>query len=109
VNSVGVYPDSVWQDVWKRNGKQTFRHFHNMQWTLSRFLQMLKQNSGKVLFDADFFEKRRSGALGKDILTPKPIIRFPEGKVRLKYNVGTRGNGVDQPRWPENLMTEVVV
>jgi len=109
VNSVGVYPDEIWQDVWTRNGKQVFRHFHNMPYTLPRFLQMLKENSAKTLFAPDFFEKRRSGALGTDIMTPKPIIRFPEGKVRLEYNVGTRGNGVDQPRWPENLMTEVVV
>jgi hypothetical protein len=43
-----------------------------------------------------------------DIKTPRPILRFPQGLVELKYNVGTRGNGVDKPKWPENLMTEVV-
>lgn len=80
-----------------------------MPYLLPRFLQMLKQNSAQVLFNPDFFETRHSGVLDIDIVTPKPIIQFPEGKVRLEYNVGTRGNGVDQPRWPENLMTEVVV
>jgi hypothetical protein len=24
-NSVGDYPEPVWQDVWERNGKQVFR------------------------------------------------------------------------------------
>ena len=79
-----------------------------MQYTLPRFLQMLKQNSSSIIFNPAFFERRHSGAIGKDIICPKSIIDFPEGPVQLKFNVGTRGNGVDQARWPENLMTEVV-
>ncbi|KAF2751320.1 CoA-transferase family III [Sporormia fimetaria CBS 119925] len=108
VNSVGTYPEDVWEDVWTRNGKQVFRHYHNMAYTLPRFLAMLKTNSGSVVFNPNFFEKRHSGAIGKDIMCPKPVIRFPQGPVQLKYNVGTRTNGVDQARWPEDLMTEVV-
>ncbi|KAF2628901.1 CoA-transferase family III [Macroventuria anomochaeta] len=108
VNSVGVYPQGVWEDVWSRNGKQVFRHYHNMGYTLPRFMQMLKANAGDIILRPDFFEKRYSGAIGTDVLCPKPIIQYPGGKVELKYNVGTRGNGVDQPRWPEDLMTEVV-
>jgi len=79
-----------------------------MNYTLPRFLKMLKTNSGDVLFKPEFFEKKHSGAIGKDILCPKPVIQFPQGPVQFKYNVGTRGNGVDQARWPEDLMTEVV-
>ena len=109
VNSVGVYPKDVWEDVWARNGKQVFRHYHHMGYTLPRFLQMLKQNSAAVLFNPQFFHKHHSGAIGKDIMVVKPIIQYPDGKVQLKFNVGTRSNGIDQPRWPENLMTEVVV
>lgn len=108
MNSVGVYPQDVWEDVWARNGKQVFRHHHNMQYTLPRFLQMMKANSGATLFNPDFFELRHSGAIGKDIRCIKPIIQYPDGKVHLKYNVGTRGNGVDLPKWPSDLMTEVV-
>ncbi|KAK7181919.1 hypothetical protein DPSP01_009516 [Paraphaeosphaeria sporulosa] len=108
VNSVGTYPTPVWEDVWSRNGKQVFRHYHNMQYTLGRLTAMLKQNAGPVVFNPEFFEVRHSKAIGKDIATPKPIIQFPEGKVQLKFNVGTRGNGVDQARWPKDLMTEVV-
>jgi len=108
VNSVGVYPPEVWEDVWSRNGKQAFRHFHNMHYTLPRYLGMLKANSKDILFKPEFFEKRHSRAIGRDILCVKPVITFPDGKVQLKYNVGTRSNGTDLPKWPENLMTEVV-
>jgi hypothetical protein len=108
VNSVGTYPNPVWEDVWARNGKQVFRHYHNMPYTLGRFLAMLKQNAGSVILNPEFFETRHSKAIGEDITTPKPIIQFPEGKVQLKFNVGTRGNGVDQAKWPEDLMTEVI-
>jgi len=43
-----------------------------------------------------------------DVRTVKPILNIKAGKVKLGYNVGTRGNGVDQPRWPEDLMTEIM-
>lgn len=108
VNSVGTYPKDVWEEVWNRNGREVFRHYHSMAWTLPRLLMMLKTNSAGVLFNPKFFETRHSGAIGKDIVAPKPIIQFPQGLVQPKFNVGTRGNGVDQARWPENLMTEVV-
>ncbi|UPX13366.1 uncharacterized protein EKO05_0003876 [Ascochyta rabiei] len=74
VNSVGVYPHDVWDDVWTCNGRQ-----------------MLKANAGDVVLKPEFFEKRHSGAIGKDVLCIKPIIQYPNGKVELKYNVGTRG------------------
>ncbi|KAI4953633.1 hypothetical protein J4E91_002481 [Alternaria rosae] len=108
VNSVGTYPTDVWEDVWTRNGRQVFRHHHNMQYTLPLFMKMLFKNSGSVLFKPDFFEMRHAGAIGKDIKGVKPIIQYPQGNVKLGYNVGTRGNGVDKPAWPKNLMTEVV-
>lgn len=69
---------------------------------------MIKSNAADVLLRDEFFEVRHSRAIGKDVRGVKPIIQYPSGKVQLRYNVGTRGNGVDQPRWPENLMTEIV-
>ncbi|XPS80124.1 hypothetical protein M3J09_012085 [Ascochyta lentis] len=80
-----------------------------MGYTLPRFMQMLKANAGDVVLKPEFFEKRHSGAIGRDVLCVRPIIRYPRGGVELKYNVGTRGNGVDRARWPADLMTEVVV
>ena len=72
------------------------------------YINMLMTNSSAVLFKPEFFELRHSGAIGKDVRGVKPIAQYPRGSVELGYNVGTRGNGVDQPMWPENLMTEVV-
>jgi hypothetical protein len=79
-----------------------------MQYTLPHYMKMLAKNSGSVIFNPNFFEVRHAGAIGKDVKGIKPIIQYPQGNVKLCYNVGTRGNGVDKPRWPEDLMTEVV-
>ncbi|XP_014555477.1 hypothetical protein COCVIDRAFT_102266 [Bipolaris victoriae FI3] len=108
VNSVGTYPKDVWEDVWTRNGREVFRHYHNIQYTLIHYMKMIQANSSTILFNPDFFEVRHSGAIGKDIKVVKPIAQWKQGKVKLGFNVGARGNGVDQPRWPKDLMTEVV-
>ncbi len=106
--SVGTYPEEVWEELWTRNGKVQFRAENNMGYTIPRVMEMIKGNSGKALFNPKFFEQRESSALGVNIQTVKPIIRFENDEVELRYNVGTRGNGVDKPRWPEDLMTEIV-
>lgn len=70
---------------------------------------MLKENSGNIVYNPDFFEQRETKAI-KDcpkIRAVKPIINY-DGEVKLGYNVGTRGNGRDQPRWPNDLTVEVV-
>lgn len=108
VNSVGTYPPHIWDDLWSRNGREVFRHYHNIGSTLPRYLRMMKTHSADVLFKPEFFEVRHSGAIGKDVRCIKPVIGWPQGKVKLGFNVGTRGNGVDEPRWPEDLGTEVV-
>ena len=108
MNSVGTYPKDVWEDVWTHNGREVFRHYHNMGYTVPRYIRMLKTLSAGVLLKPEFFELRHSGAIGKDIRCLKPIIQYPQGKVKLGFNVGTRGNGVDESCWPEDLMTEVV-
>lgn len=104
---VGEYPPDVWEDVWQRNGRQVFRHFHSMNYTVPRYIEMLKREG--TLFNLDFFEIRESKALGGLLIrTAKPVLQFPPGTVELFFNVGTRGNGVDQPRWPTDLLTEIV-
>ena len=77
VNSAGVYPPNVWEDVWARNGKQIFRHYHSMGYTLPRFMQMLKENSSTVVLHPNFLERRYSGAIGKDVLRQEPITQYP--------------------------------
>jgi CoA-transferase family III len=108
VNSCGTYSPSVWNDVWTRNGRKVFRHYHNMLYLLPEYFKMLKQHSADVIFKPEFFEDRECKVIGKDVRTVKPILKFPQGKVELKYNVGTRTNGIDQPHWPKDLMTEIV-
>lgn len=106
--SCGTYPDAVWTELWARNGRPVFRAEHNMGYTIPRVLRMMAATRKDVVLKPDFFEDRKSGALGVDVRTVKPILRFQGGEVELGYTVGTRGNGVDQPRWPADLMTEVV-
>ncbi|KAK6371411.1 hypothetical protein LTS17_009142 [Exophiala oligosperma] len=105
--TVGEYPRHVWDDVWKRNGRQVFRHYHSMNYTIPRYIEMIRENG--ALLNLDFFHKRTSSALnGLVFRVPKPILQFPEGTVELRYNVGTRGNGIDEAKWPVDLLTEVI-
>jgi hypothetical protein len=109
VQSCGTYPEEIWQDVWTRNGRQVFRHYHNMSYTISRHLEMLKANSKDTLFREEFFEDRAAKCLGDVFVrTVRPVVQYPDGKVELGFNIGTRTNGLDQPRWPHDLMTEVI-
>lgn len=77
-----------------------------MLYLIPRYMNMLEKNSG--LLSPEFFEDRESKAINMVVRTVKPIIKFNEDQIKLRYNVGTRGNGKDAPRWPEDLMTEVV-
>ena len=77
-----------------------------MTYLLPRYMAMIAKNS--KLYQPAFFEDRESKALGVPVRTIRPIIHFEDNQVELKYNVGTRGNGKDAPRWPNDLMTEIV-
>ena len=106
--SCGTYPEDVWEDLWSRTGKLQFRAEHAMEHMIPKVIGRMKEESGNVCFRDEFFEERRSGILGVDIRTIKPVIRFPNGEVKLQYNVGTRGSGTDAAKWPADLLTEVV-
>lgn len=108
VNSCGTYPQSIWQDVWTRNGRKVFRHYNNMMFTLPEYLKMLHMNSSKTVMRPEHFEDRDAKTIGKKIRTVKPVSTFVDGQVELGFNVGTRTNGVDAPRWPKDLSVEVV-
>ncbi|KAJ0413469.1 hypothetical protein BJY00DRAFT_319769 [Aspergillus carlsbadensis] len=109
VNSVGVYPEPVWKEVWAKHNNLSFRHCQGMITLLPKMLGSLAQNSASALFRPDFFEVRYSKAIDRHFKAVKPILTFPGGEVSLRYNVGTRTNGKDAPRWPEDLLTEVIV
>ncbi|KAE8142912.1 CoA-transferase family III domain-containing protein [Aspergillus pseudotamarii] len=108
VNSVGVYPPSVWENVWQRHNRLTFRHNDNMLATIPLMMKSLMLNSGAQLFQPRFFEIRYSGAVDRYFKVVRPVLSFGDKQVDLRFNVGTRSNGQDAARWPEDLRTEIV-
>ena len=106
IRSCGEYPREVWEEMWDKYGRFQFRAINPMEFTASRAMKLMGERSDS--FRDEFFETRRSKILEVDIRCVRPVIRYPNGEVKLEYNVGTRGNGTDSPRWPANLMTEVV-
>ena len=109
VKSVGVYPDDIWQTLWTVNGRKVFRHFETMRVLIPAYVDMLKEHSSDRVFRESNFHSVPSKHLGVDIKSPKPVLQFPAGEVNLRYSVGTRTNGVDQPKWPADLSVETVV
>ncbi|KAI0967716.1 CoA-transferase family III domain-containing protein [Xylaria arbuscula] len=107
VRSCGTYSDEVWQELWQRHGSPAFRHYHSMIYLIPAMMKLLKQYDSETLFNPDFFQPEVAQNLGVTFIRPKPVAQFENG-VELKYHVGTRGNGVDQPVWPKDLTVEVV-
>lgn len=108
MRSCGTYTDDVWKEVWQRHGAPVFRHYHGMTYTMPAMLRLLHQQDADTLFKPEFFEVRESKNIGQTFVVVKPVAQFKDGAVELKYNVGTRTNGVDQPVWPKDLSVEVV-
>jgi hypothetical protein len=72
------------------------------------YVDMIKKTSADRVFHANNFRSLRSKHLVLNIRCPKPVIQFPENEVDLRYDVGTRTNGVDRSKWPEDLSVEIV-
>ena len=70
-------------------------------------MEILDKHDHEVLYKKEFFEHRKSKAVGQTFVQVKPVAQFADG-VELRYNVGTRGNGVDRAKWPDDLSVEVV-
>lgn len=107
VNQIGTYPEDVWQKVWALHGRPKFRHYHPMQYLFPTGVKLLRQNTPHVL-DEDFFEVREAKAMGCKVRCVKPVLRFPSGNVQPGFQVSARTNGVDQPVWPSDLLTEKI-
>ncbi|OAL38854.1 hypothetical protein AYO20_02060 [Fonsecaea nubica] len=111
-SSVGAYPSAVWDRLWTRHGRPVFRHTDSMMVLLPAFMKMLRADpdSAAALFQPGFFTEYAIKHLGGvTVRIVAPVLRFPGGEVEPGYNVSTRTNGVDQPRWPDDLSVEVVV
>lgn len=78
-----------------------------MHFLLPQLIGLLHKHDEAVMFKPEFFERRRSGAVGHTFVQVKPIAKFKDD-IKLFYNCGTRPNGVDKARWPEDLSVEVV-
>jgi hypothetical protein len=114
INSVGTYPEPVWQAIRDRMGRPVWRHTDSMGETLPAMFALLRKHAGDVLFQDAFFVERPAPALkGGDVVirSVRPVCKWTdEAKgVQPGFNVSTRGNGVDAARWPEDLMTQVVM
>ncbi|KAI0506210.1 CoA-transferase family III [Xylaria bambusicola] len=107
VRSCGTYSDEVWQELWQRHGSPAFRHYHSMFYLIPAMMKVIVQHGSETLFSPDFFQPMEARNLSTTFIRPKPVARFASG-IELKYHVGTRGNGVDQPVWPKDLTVEVV-
>lgn len=72
-------------------------------------IKSLFKNNAAQLFQPRFFEVRYSGAVDHHFKALRPVLSFPDKQVTPGFNVGTRSNGRDAVRWPEDLRTEVIV
>lgn len=104
---VGEYPQDVWSDVWQRNGSPVVRHHDAMARQIPLMLGVMAKHNQDTLYREEYFENRYSKALGREFQCVKPVAHFADG-VDLCFNVGTRGNGFDNARWPRDLGLEIV-
>jgi hypothetical protein len=108
VRSCGKYPADVWFKLWTSTGSLAFQNYHVMTHMLPHVAKSMYQYNAAALFQPSFFEIRETRALGQFIRTIKPVTQYPNAEVRLGYEIGTRGNGVDKAFWPADLDVEVV-
>ncbi|KXN81823.1 Succinate--hydroxymethylglutarate CoA-transferase [Leucoagaricus sp. SymC.cos] len=102
------HPYEVWDDLWSRYDRFVFHSTDNMGVTIPAYLKVFYEKKTPVFYE-NYLEIRKNGALGVNIKTIRPILNFVEGVVEPGYNVGSRPNGTDVPKWPVNLLTEVIV
>jgi hypothetical protein len=79
-----------------------------MGYTIPAMLKLIQEHDAETIFKPSFFEPRISKNIETTFISVKPVAQFPNKEVELGYNVGTRGNGVDQPFWPKDLLVEIV-
>ncbi|KAH7268179.1 CoA-transferase family III domain-containing protein [Fusarium solani] len=110
IRSVGTYPTDVFAKIWAEHDNTVYQHWHNNGVSVPQVLGRLRSGPArKRLFRPEFFEERVSPSVfgDKKFRCVKGVADW-HGVVKLGYNVGTRGNGVDAPKWPDDLMQEVI-
>ncbi|KAF8151903.1 CoA-transferase family III domain-containing protein [Pholiota molesta] len=107
VNSCSTYPPEVWDALWASYGCPLLQHTDNNYRVLPIFVQLLMQNNAPS-FNPIFLETRDNKAIGVPVGAVQPIFIFAQQLVKPRFNIGSRGNGADKPRWPEDLLTEII-
>ncbi|RFU76509.1 l-carnitine dehydratase [Trichoderma arundinaceum] len=110
IRSVGTYSSEVFDKVWAEHGRPVYRYWHNNGISAPETVKRLKSGpASKRILRPEFLEDRHSpSVLGEKVFRTVKGVADWGGVVDLRYNVGTRGNGVDAARWPEDLTQEVV-
>ena len=85
-----------------------FRSEDNMHVTLPAFMSSLRKNHIVLFINPAYYTIKHNNALNADFRIVKECIQWPPGSVDFNYHIGTRGNGVDQPRWFKDLSVEIV-
>ena len=108
INSVGVYPDEVWQELWTQHGKMVFHSEDNMRTTIPAFMHSLHQNHLELFTDPTYYIIKHNNVLNEDFRIVKDCIQWPPNSIDFDYQIAARGNGTDMPRWPKDLSVEIV-
>ena len=108
VNSVGVYPVAVWQKLWAQYDSMVFHSEDNMLCILPVFLSALKKHHINLFTNSAYYTIKHNKALKKDFRIVKDCIQWPQDSTNFDYHIGVRSNGMDQPRWPNDLSVQIV-
>ena len=108
INCVGTYPETIWQELWSEHGKMIFHSEDNKSVLLPSILGSLRNNSIDLFTNPAYYTIKHNNVLNADFRIVKDCIQWPTGSVDFDYCIATRPNGVDQPRWPNDLTVEVV-
>ncbi|KAJ7704299.1 hypothetical protein B0H17DRAFT_7523 [Mycena rosella] len=111
--SCGEYPADVWAKIKKLHDNPVFLPHQNLLGISICCIQLLMKNAPGRVIRPNWLEDRQSDATGARVRTVKLIAEWDDNLdgsqgVQPGFNVGTRGNGVDVARWPEDLLQEVV-
>jgi len=70
---------------------------------LPAYMKMLATTGSATIMKPEFFVTTIPEYIKKPVKVVAPVLKFPNGEVTPGYDISTRTNGVDQPRWPDNL------
>lgn len=123
INEIGNYDgdqnrhryhqEQLWESIWKKKGQPQLKYNEPLALALPRYIQLLKQYSSH-LFHTDFFEKRELLDPFSDLFelyALKPVVKLNhrQHQIKLGFSIPTRGNGVDAPFWPEDLLLKQII